>query len=272
MAGRDCADAGRRTGAWRAPGERRTGGGHGATCRALAVGQGRGQAATGGSRARRSAPRRRAMDAGSVTTARTVMRPAHPVQRLTSTSKVGALERGPIDAGKRRVELAAKESVPVRDGEDVRGHRKRRPRHEERRRWHSRSVNELLENRPRFGQHRPRTRATATRTQTEGKRSRGTGFFLRRRSARKGRRAATIPFCVHAATIRWQRRNWRRATSEVEGGLLFIIAGHDPWSHSPSCTRHRAGERREERRARKATRSRPLCGFGRPSSRPGGYP
>jgi len=28
------------------------------------------------------------MDAGSVTTARTVMRPAHPVQRLTSTSKV----------------------------------------------------------------------------------------------------------------------------------------------------------------------------------------
>ncbi len=28
------------------------------------------------------------MDAGSVTTARTVMRPAHPVQRVTSTSKV----------------------------------------------------------------------------------------------------------------------------------------------------------------------------------------
>ena len=28
------------------------------------------------------------MDAGDVTTARTVMRPAHPMQRLTSTSKV----------------------------------------------------------------------------------------------------------------------------------------------------------------------------------------
>ena len=28
------------------------------------------------------------MDAGAVTTARTVMRPAHPVQRVTSTSKV----------------------------------------------------------------------------------------------------------------------------------------------------------------------------------------
>ncbi len=27
------------------------------------------------------------MDAGAVTTARTVMRPAHPVQRVTSTSK-----------------------------------------------------------------------------------------------------------------------------------------------------------------------------------------
>ena len=35
--------------------------------------------------------------------------------------------------------FAAKESVPLRDGEDVRGHRKRRPRHEERRRRHSRS-------------------------------------------------------------------------------------------------------------------------------------
>ncbi len=33
-----------------------------------------------------------------------------------------AQEGGPIDAGKRRVELAAKESVPVRDGQDVRGH------------------------------------------------------------------------------------------------------------------------------------------------------
>ena len=67
-------------------GERQTGGGHGATCRALD--RGRGQAATGGSRERRSAPRTRAMDAGSVTTARTVMRPAHPVHRVTSTSKV----------------------------------------------------------------------------------------------------------------------------------------------------------------------------------------
>ena len=28
------------------------------------------------------------MDAGAVTTARTVMRPAHPVQRVTSTSKM----------------------------------------------------------------------------------------------------------------------------------------------------------------------------------------
>ena len=69
------------------------------------------------------------MEARSVTTARTVMRPAHPVQRLTSTSKVRRKERGPMDAGKRRVELAAKESVPVRDGEDVRGHLQRRPRH-----------------------------------------------------------------------------------------------------------------------------------------------
>ena len=123
----------------RALGERRTGGGHGATCRALDVGQGRGEAATGGARARRSAPRRRATDAGSVTTARTVMRPAHPVAALDVHVEGSPQERGPIDAGKRRVERAAKESVPVRDGEDVRGHRKRRPRHEERRRWHSRS-------------------------------------------------------------------------------------------------------------------------------------
>ena len=48
-----------------------------------------------------------------------------------------AQEGGPIDAGKRRVERAAKESVPVRDGEDLRGHLQRCPRHEERRRRHS---------------------------------------------------------------------------------------------------------------------------------------
>ena len=41
-----------------------------------------------GSRARRSAARRRSMDAWSVTHERTVMRAAHPVQRVTSTSKV----------------------------------------------------------------------------------------------------------------------------------------------------------------------------------------
>ena len=45
----------------------------------------------------------------------------------------------PIDAGKRRVDRAAKESVPVRDGEDIRGHLQRRTRHEERRRRHSRT-------------------------------------------------------------------------------------------------------------------------------------
>jgi len=39
-----------------------------------------------------------------------------------------------------RVERAAKESVPVRDGEDVRGHLQRRTHHEERRRRHSRSA------------------------------------------------------------------------------------------------------------------------------------
>ena len=42
----------------------------------------------GGSHERRSAARRRSMDAGAVTTARTVMRPAHPVQRVTFTWKV----------------------------------------------------------------------------------------------------------------------------------------------------------------------------------------
>jgi len=82
MAGPDSAVAGCRAGAWRAPDRGRP------RRDVSRVGQGRGHAATGGSRERRSAARRRAMDAGSVTTARTVMRPAHPVQRLTSTSKV----------------------------------------------------------------------------------------------------------------------------------------------------------------------------------------
>ena len=50
-----------------------------------------------------------------------------------------AQEGGPIHAGKRRVERVAKESVPVRDGEDARGYLQRRPRHEERRRRRSRS-------------------------------------------------------------------------------------------------------------------------------------
>ncbi len=133
MAGPDSADFGRRAGAWRAPDRGRP------RRDVSRVGQGRrGQAATGGSRERRSAPRRRAMDAGSVTTARTVMRPALPVQRVTSTSKVRRKRVAQSSARKRRVERAAKESVPVRDGEDVRGHRKRRPRHEERRRRHRR--------------------------------------------------------------------------------------------------------------------------------------
>ena len=79
------------------------------------------------------------MDAGAVTTVRTVMRPAHPVQRVTSTSKVRRRRVARSHAGKRRVERAAKASVPVRDGEDVRGHLQRRTRHEERLRRHSRS-------------------------------------------------------------------------------------------------------------------------------------
>ena len=51
------------------------------------------------------------MDAGVVTTARTVMRPAHPVQRVTSTSKVRR-KRGAQstrESGALRVERAAKE-------------------------------------------------------------------------------------------------------------------------------------------------------------------
>ncbi len=137
MAGTDCDVAGRRTDAWRAPDRGRP------RRDVSRVGRRRGQAATGGSRERRSAARRRSMDAGAVTTARTVVRPAHPVHRVTSTSKVRRKRVAQSSARKRRVERAAKESVPVRDGEDVRGYRKRRPRHEERRRrhrrWHSRS-------------------------------------------------------------------------------------------------------------------------------------
>jgi len=101
------------------------------------VGQWRGQAATGGSRARRS---EEAVDGRGGRHDRAHRHaPCAPGAARDVHVEGSAQEGGPIHAGKRRVERAAKESVPVRDGENVRGHLQRRTRHEERRRRHSRS-------------------------------------------------------------------------------------------------------------------------------------
>jgi len=54
------------------------------------------------------------MDAGAVTTARTVMRPAHPVQRVTSTSKVRPVSEklsGPTNGGLRACRSTSRASV-----------------------------------------------------------------------------------------------------------------------------------------------------------------
>ena len=118
--------------------ERRTGGGHGATCRAQDGGEvrrrwrwvaratQRGEEAVDGRGVRHDRAHRHASCAPGAA------RDVHV--------EGAAQEGGPIHAGKRRVERAARESVPVRDGEDVRGHLQRRPRHEERRRRHRRSA------------------------------------------------------------------------------------------------------------------------------------
>ncbi len=53
---------------------------------------------TGGERERRRALSSRAIDAGAVTTARTVVTARTPLQGLTSTHEGKAQERGPIDA------------------------------------------------------------------------------------------------------------------------------------------------------------------------------
>ena len=157
------------------------------------VGRWRGQAATGGSRERATQRGEEAVDGlgGRHDRAHRHASCAPGAARDVHV-EAEAQEGGPIDAGKRRVERAAKESAPVRDGGDVRGHRKRRTRHKERRRRRSRSArDERRLARPMLrGRPRPQPRPLDARGDGGGGTWLGSRRCHRARALLRGRRRA----------------------------------------------------------------------------------